>query len=59
LPQILLSISWPSSATLFCSLFDCLGYAQQRPAEARCLEMMLMNFDYRGAVNFFAIIIGH
>jgi hypothetical protein len=30
-------------------------------AEAGCayLEMKLMNFDYWGAVNFFAIIIGH
>jgi len=35
--------------------------AKQNPAEAGCayLEMTLMNFDYGGAVNFFAIIIGH
>jgi len=34
---------------------------QTKLAEAGCayLEMTLMNFDYWGAVNFFAIIIGH
>jgi hypothetical protein len=33
----------------------------KNPAEAGCayLEMPLMNFDYWGAVNFFAIIIGY
>jgi hypothetical protein len=35
--------------------------AKQNPAEAGCayLEMTLMNFDYGGTVNFFAIIIGN
>jgi hypothetical protein len=33
---------------------------QTSPAEAGCACLgMLMNFDYWGAVNFFAIIIGH
>jgi hypothetical protein len=34
---------------------------QTNPAEAGCayLEMTLMNFDYGGTVNFFAIIIGN
>ena len=35
--------------------------ANQNSVEAGCayLEITLMNFDDRGAVNFFAIIIGH
>jgi hypothetical protein len=37
------------------------GPAKQTPAEAGCvhLETTLMNSDYWGAVNFFAVIIGH